>query len=164
MSIFAKQILRSYAANFGYCAKCMRQSALFCIGSWTVFTFTPWFCPPKYALAAGAFAAIASALFISHIAIYALRTVIATEKNGGTKLDRRLALQTALGATASALFIIATNRPASAADKKLKGSKCGGWHGECDPCQRNTFLDEDRRGCLDCQSCSGSGRQCQGKC
>lgn len=164
MPTFANRMFHNFAAKFGHCPRCMRQSAAFCIASWTVFAVTLWFCPPQYTLASGALAAIASALFISHIAVYALRAVIATERDAGRRLDRRLALQAVLGATASALLIVVTNEPASAAKKKLTGSACGGWHGECEPCQRNTYLNQDPKGCLDCQSCSRSGRACQGRC
>jgi hypothetical protein len=141
------QLFWDHWAKLGGCTKCMRQSCAVCIGSWIGLILALWIGAAEIACAAGVLAALATALFISHIATYARNKVAAAESDLGGKVGRRRALQVALGASASVLFIIAMNRPALAA------SDCGGWHGECGACYKNFFLNQDPRGCHYCRSC-----------
>jgi len=142
--------------KLGRCTKCMRQSSLVCIVSLIALVLALWIgAPAAITFSAGGFAALATALFISHVSSFARNKVVAEERDLGAKLGRRRALKLGFGAAASALSMIATNRPARAA------SGCGGWNGECNRCQRNFRLDGRRDGCHKCASCNcGSGQQC----
>ena len=141
---------------FAECARyprCMRQSGAVCVGSWIALIVALWSGAAEFVYGASALAALATALLITHVATYAKRRV-ARESGDGQKLGRRLALKTFVKAAASSVLLMAMNRPT------FLSSQCGGWHGECDPCYRNFFLNEDPRGCHKCRSCTRSGRNC----
>jgi NAD-dependent dihydropyrimidine dehydrogenase PreA subunit len=142
-----------YWAKVGKCTRCMRQSCAVCVGSWIVLIVALRFGASEFVYAASVLTAVSTALLITHVATYAQRRV-AIESGGGKKLGRRLALKTFVEAAASSVLLMATNRPT------FFGSQCGGWHGECDPCQRNFFLNEDPQGCHTCKSCARGGRNC----
>jgi len=150
------ELVREHRLKLGRCTKCMRQSGLVCIASLTALIMTLSIgAPSAVAFSAGIFAILTTALFISHVSLFALNKVVGEEQNIGRKLGRRQMLKIGFGAAASALFIIALNRPAHAS------SGCGGWKGECDKCERNFRLDGERDGCHRCESCNcGGGEKC----
>lgn len=64
-----------------------------------------------------------------------------------------------------ALFIVAMDPSAVAAKPKIKSSRCGGYHGECnDICKRNFNLDQYRtpncHRCSSCPSCERNSEKC----
>lgn len=150
------ELFLGHRVKLGRCTRCMRQSSLICMVSLIALVLALWIgVPAAITFSVSVFAALATALFVSHVSSFARNKVVAAERDLGGRLGRRRALKVGFGAAVSALSIIATNRPAQAS------SKCGGWNGECDKCERNFRLDQKKDGCHRCASCNcGSGQKC----
>lgn len=143
------ELFWSHWVRLGRCTQCMRQSSFVCIVSLIALVFALSIDVPRaIVISVGVFAALATALFVGHVSVFARNRVSSEERILGGKLDRRRVLQVGFGAAASALLIIASNRPAQAS------SGCGGWNGECDKCERNFRIDGDRDGCHRCHNCN----------
>ena len=69
-------------AKVGQCTKCMRQSAIVCIGGWLVTIFVARFGPAEAAYTLGVFAMLATVLSVVHIATYAQRKVAILSARG----------------------------------------------------------------------------------
>src|SRR5262245_22547771 len=88
--------------KLGRCTKCMRQSILVCIVSLIALVLALLIgVHASITFSAGVFAALATALFISHVSSFARNKVVAEERDLGGKLGRRRALKVGFGAAAS---------------------------------------------------------------
>jgi len=133
---------RGILSKFGRCGRCVRKAFFFACCSWCGTLMVAVFAFPR--IHAFAFCSVAlSCPFVAHAIAFVARSR-SPSRGGGSLSSRRLALLFSLRALAVVVLIC------SRSEKALARSPCGGWEGECEPCERRYSPDSP---CLPCGTC-----------
>jgi len=150
-------VMRSFdLRHVGTCGTCMRISFAAMSASWVLLGGAFWLWPDTVAVASIGPIAL-TAIWIAHIAARSSRVVCSELPES---YSRRLAIRTAIMATAgaAAMSVVSTKARADGL------SPCGGWGGGaesgCKPCPNNCYRQNDECGCARCDSCCHGGNEC----